>query len=227
MPTTLNPPDTVHALRCLEVWGGNRAIETGFTVPGIDAWISSRPCEGDTRGGDVHYISMCGAGRISRFVVADIAGHGAAVGELAGSLRKLMRKHIRTPDQTRFARALNDEFLRLAQHHRFATALLTTYFAPTDNLIVCNAGHPRPMWHHAASGTWTLLDLVRQLPADPPAEQGRSILSAVTQFRGGHPSEDDETIVVLHHNASNPPKQSLGEKMRVMARMLGLGPGGT
>ncbi len=89
----------------MEVWGGNGAIHNAISVPGIDAWISSDPYEGNAYGGDIHSVSMCGAGRISRFAIADVAGHGAAVGELAHRLRSLMRKYINTLDQTRFARA--------------------------------------------------------------------------------------------------------------------------
>jgi hypothetical protein len=44
----------------------------------------------------------------------------------------------------------------------------------------------------------------------------------VAAYRGARPPNDDETLLVLHHNAMNPPAQSLGEKLRVMARMLGL-----
>jgi len=124
----------------------------------LATWVSSTPYAGDADGGDIHYVSMCGAGRISRFAVADISGHGSAAGELAGRLRRLMRKHIRTPDQTAFAQAINDEFLRLEHGGHFATALLTTYSAPTDHLIICNAGHPRPMWYHNATQTWSLLN---------------------------------------------------------------------
>lgn len=283
----LNSEPSYHALQCLEVWGGNKAVHTSVTLPGIDAWVQSTPHGGNPDGGDVHYVSMCGAGRISRFAVADISGHGNAAGALGGRLRKLMRKHIRTPDQTVFARAINSEFSKMAQGGQFATALLTTYFAPTDHLIVCSLGHPWPLWYHAASSTWALLDqelgervtdvrnlplgiiaeteyvqfavslgehdfvvlytdsltdarkpngtmlgvngllaLVQHLPLSSPAEMGHNILAAVAQYRSGGPSDDDETILVLHHNAANPPKQSISEKLKVMARMLGLSLGG-
>ena len=54
------------------------------------------------------------------------AGYGAAVSDLADRLRSLMRKYIDTLDQTRFARALNRDFLHLARDGRFATAVLAT-----------------------------------------------------------------------------------------------------
>ena len=69
-----------------------------------------------------------------------------------------MRKYINTFDQSRFARALNREFGRLSGAERFATALILTYFAPTNHLILCNAGHCRPLWFQAATGRWQAVD---------------------------------------------------------------------
>lgn len=283
MPLATTSSDQTHAMQCLEIWGGNKAVEASLSIPGIDAWVSSTPYHGDTDGGDVRYVSMCGAGRISRFALADVSGHGTTVGELGQLLRKLMRKHIRTLDQTVFARTLNDGFAHLAEEGRFATAVLATYFAPTDHLIICNLGHPRPLWYRSDTATWTVVDhvvsqpvpaihnlplgiiegtqymqfaiglgerdivllftdalieacnpegrmlgengllaLIRQLPAGSPSEMGKSILASVATYRGTLPPNDDQTLLVLHHNATNPPPQSLGEKLRVMARMLGL-----
>jgi len=142
----------------MEIWGGNRAIENGVSAPGLDAWVYSRPYQGDQSGGDVHYVSTCASGRISRFAVADVSGHGAGVDAFAQGLRKLMRRHINTPDQSRFVRELNKEFSRLSTGGIFATALLATYFSPTDQLIMVNAGHPRPMVRRIATGTWEILD---------------------------------------------------------------------
>lgn len=274
-----------HMMQCMEVWGGNVAAENGISVHGIDAWLYSQPYQGESSGGDIHYVSMCGRGRIARFVLADVAGHGNAVNELAIHLRTLMRKHIGTPDQTRFARTLNRAFGRLSRDGTFATAALVTYFAPTDELIACLAGHPRPLWYHAATGTWSLLSheasngvissdglplgiihpteyrqfavtlgkgdvvvLYSDGVIESSGPQGRSIgeegLLALAKRIGGTDHEgfgpaliaavdaefgwqpgtrgDDLTVLVLHHNAANPPAMSLLHKARMMAKMLGL-----
>jgi hypothetical protein len=71
-----------HALQCMEVWGGNTAVESGISIPGIDAWVFSQPFHAQASGGDVHYVSMCGMGRIGRFMMADVSGHGTQVSEL-------------------------------------------------------------------------------------------------------------------------------------------------
>ena len=68
-----------------------------------------------------------------------------------------MRKHINLLDQRRFARQINRELAEREDRSglsRFATVALMTYFAPTDHLIVCNAGHPPPLWYSTRTGQW-------------------------------------------------------------------------
>lgn len=152
----------------MEVWGGNTRTRTAVSMPGNDVHVVSEPWKGHNRGGDTYFMSNCLAGIITRFMLADVAGHGDGSGDLAVSLRSLMRKHINTADQTELARALNREFGELSSAGRFATALLATYFAPTDHLIVCSAGHPAPLWYRAGTRSWSLLR------PDHPAARQRS-----------------------------------------------------
>ena len=140
-----------NALQCMEIIGGNRAVQRSIAAHGLEIWIDSRPLGTDSGGGDVHYVSTCGGGQVTRLVLADVAGHGETADKMAVFLRKLMRKYINTLNQTRFARALNQEFGSAAESGRFATAILLTYFSPTGHLIVCNAGHGRPLRYSAKS----------------------------------------------------------------------------
>ena len=43
-----------------------------------------------------------------------------------------------------------------------------SYFAPTDHLIVCNAGHPRPIWYDASEKSWRFLDHTVKETSDAP-----------------------------------------------------------
>jgi sigma-B regulation protein RsbU (phosphoserine phosphatase) len=151
-------PEGRHVMQCMEIWGGNEAFDNAVSMPGIDAWVYSHPHADDAAGGDVHYVSMCAGGKIARFALADVSGHGASVAELAVTLRSLMRRHINTVNQARFVQALNRTFMNLGATGRFATALLATYFAPREQLIVCNAGHPPGLWFRAADRRWRVLE---------------------------------------------------------------------
>lgn len=277
-----------YRLRAHEIWGGNEAGEERVTVFGFEGWVSAVPHEGD-KGGDLRFVSTCAGGQIVRFTLADIAGHGEAASDWAIRLRGLIRKHINTPNPAKFARALNWEFSRVAEAGGFATAIIVTYFAPTDHLVVCNAGHPRPLLRRAASGSWELFDEgsagllpvdraketgVSNLPLgivapttypmfatrlDPgdivvaytdalieaadaegralgerglleiassqgpgdPEVIGRAILGEVRARRGGEALDDDATLLVLRHTATDPPSGAFA-KIQALGRLVGL-----
>jgi len=145
-------------MTCMEVWGGNATADSGVVMAGLDAWVYCKPFGGAAGGGDVYYVSSCATGRIHRLLVADVSGHGAAVCDLAGELRGLMRRYVNHLDQTRFVRSMNEQFAALARGGCFATAVVTTFFGPTGRLSLCNAGHPPPLLYRARQKKWTLLD---------------------------------------------------------------------
>jgi hypothetical protein len=78
-------------MQCMEVWGGSQLTARGVEFGGLDAWVYSKPHGDAEHGGDVYYASSCGTGRITRLLLADVAGHGNAVAATAADLRNLMR----------------------------------------------------------------------------------------------------------------------------------------
>lgn len=158
-----------HTMRCMEVWGGNQAVDNGVVMAGLDAWLYSRPYRDQAAGGDIHYVSSCAAGMVTRVLVADVSGHGEAVAEAAKKLRSLMRRYVNYVDQTRFVQGLNVEFADLSEAGGFATAVVATYLAPTDDFTVSNAGHPRPLWYRAKTRQWSLMADTEAGAGDTPA----------------------------------------------------------
>jgi sigma-B regulation protein RsbU (phosphoserine phosphatase) len=144
-------------MQCMEVWGGSQLTAQGVGFSGLDAWIYSKPHGEAQRGGDVYYASSCATGRITRLLLADVAGHGQAVASTAAELRTLMRQFVNRQDQTEFVSLLNRRFGALYEDGTYATALVTTFFAPKRRLSVCNAGHPRPLLYNAQRKEWSLL----------------------------------------------------------------------
>jgi len=171
-----------------------------------------------------------------------------------------------------------------------ATALLATYFAPKNHLIVTNAGHPRPLWYRADRDTWELLDheiedqadrlsnlplgvieptdyhqfavplakgdlvivytdslteasrpdaaqedttvllgesglmdLARQVDVTRPETVGRSLLEAVAAYADRDQPDDDQTLLVIHHNASKPPHYGPIHTVKMIGKMMGIG----
>ena len=150
--------DVPEQIKCMEVWGGNEPADRGVSLAGLDAVVHSTPVGAGDSGGDVHYLSSCATGRITRILLADVSGHGEIVASTARTLRDLMRRFINFADQSRLVVGLNRAFSATETGGRFATAIVATYWAPTGQLMVSNAGHPRPMVYRARRRAWSVLD---------------------------------------------------------------------
>jgi phosphoserine phosphatase RsbU/P len=144
-------------MQCMEVWGGSQLTARGVVFGGLDAWVYSKPHGKAQRGGDVYYASSCAAGRISRLLLADVSGHGTSVAAIAADLRLLMRRFVNRWDQKEFVRLLNEQFSALSTKGTYASAIVSTFFAPTRRLVLCNAGHPRPILYRVSQKEWSLM----------------------------------------------------------------------
>ena len=143
-------------LVCNEVWGGNRAFSGPIELPGMRGILFSEPCEG-ARGGDVHYLSVCGSGQLSRMCLADVTGHGESVAAVSQTMHELLRRSVNRMDQRKMLRKLN---LRLSQldDGSFTTAAVLTYFAPMHRLSISYAGHEPAWYYEASSQRWSQLE---------------------------------------------------------------------
>lgn len=141
-------------LQCMEVRGGNESIDQVLEVPGFSLCVHSRPL-GGVVGGDVHFVSSCASGRVTRLLIADVSGHGEAASAVAIILRGLLRRYVNWIDQRRFVAEVNREFARLSRAGLFATSAAGTFFAPTGTTWISLAGHPAPLLFRSATGTWT------------------------------------------------------------------------
>jgi sigma-B regulation protein RsbU (phosphoserine phosphatase) len=158
-------------MSCMQVWGGSHPVSSSVEMRGLDAWVYSRPYAQAAGGGDIYYASACATGRINRLLLADVSGHGDAVAETATQLRGLMGRYVNFLDQSEFVRSMNHQFVSLSPEGCYATAIVTTFFAPTRRLTVCNAGHPRPLWYRHAQRQWIVL-------RDESEEQGEDLIAA-------------------------------------------------
>ena len=111
-------------MQCMEVWGGSQLTARGVEFGGLDVWVYSKPYGQAQSGGDVYYASSCATGRISRLLLADVAGHGNSVAATAADLRTLMRRFVNRLDQAEFVRLLNQQFVALSRAGDFATAIV-------------------------------------------------------------------------------------------------------
>lgn len=142
----------------MEIWGGNRAIEKSFEAPGLDIYVHSQPFQDCDAGGDIYYLTSCASGRISRFLLADVSGHGTAAAGMAGTLRDLMRQNVNRFSQKKFVEEMNREFGKLSHEGGFATSVVATFLEPMQSLDISVAGHPYPIYYHSDHDEWLHLE---------------------------------------------------------------------
>ena len=148
----------VARLACFELWGGNSKAAHPIELPGLQGWISCTPFGHATSGGDVHYVSVCSKGQVSRIALADVAGHGGYASSVAERLRRVLQQHTDNWDQSALMRELNEAFKRDAKGVQFATAVVLGFYFGTGELLFTNAGHLPLLWHHAKTGVWDWLE---------------------------------------------------------------------
>lgn len=149
--------ENLHTLQCMELWSGNSSVENIASSTGLEAWIFSQPYQGESSGGDVHYLSLCVGGIVTRILLADVSGHGIKVDTTSNILKKLLRRFMNAKKQDRLVEELNREFSVLEQSGRFATAVVATYLSHKKRLLLTNAGHPRPLLFRKSVGNWQYL----------------------------------------------------------------------
>lgn len=141
---------------CGEVAGGNAPVHTSVALPGLRGTLYSRPCQG-ARGGDVHYLSVCGSGLLSRVCVADVAGHGETVAKVGTVMHAQLRRSVDTPDERRVFRRLDRQLGALGTR-AMTTAALVTYYPPSRRLTISYAGHPPGWLYRRSEGCWVRLE---------------------------------------------------------------------
>ena len=199
-------------MKCMEVCGGSQLTARGIVIGGLDAWVYSKPHGQAQRGGDVYYASSCAAGRITRLLLADVSGHGTSVAAVAADLRTLMRRFVNRWDQAEFVRLLNEQFSALSKKGTFATAIVSTFFAPSRRLILCNAGHPRPILFRARQQEWSLLEH-EEAPRLPGPSNLPLGLFSITEYEHFDVELEPGDCLVMYTDALIESSDADGEKL--------------
>jgi serine phosphatase RsbU (regulator of sigma subunit) len=164
VPTaTTDPALDTRRTQCAEVWGGNQTVHTNVELPGLRGVLYSRSCSGGS-GGDVHALSVCGSGLLSRICIADVVGHGEAVARVGELAHAFVRRFSNWPDQRRMLRSLNQSLVR-EDLSALTTAAALTYYPPSRRLTVGYAGHPPGWYYRRRDETWSRLYVPTQHPA--------------------------------------------------------------
>ena len=146
------------SLRCMEVRGGHGAVANFFKRPGLDVWIWGES-QRDTKleGGDMHYISSCASGRITRMLMSDVGGTENLFADVADRMRDLLKRNINVIAQNSAVRQMSANLSTASNEGGFASTLLCTYFSPLRSFTICNAGHPPPLLYRSTTNQWHIL----------------------------------------------------------------------
>ena len=129
---------------CEEVHGGAEIADLEFSIRGVRVSIYARPASHDPRGGDVYFLSCCRPTGIVKAVLADIAGHGVAAGEVAGELNAVFVQEQHEMSPGAFLAAMNGLWAKRAPP--FVTAVALFMDARSGSVRWAVAGHPPPLF---------------------------------------------------------------------------------
>ena len=155
LPTEVSDT-SADGINCMDVWGGTGTTQNYLRRPGLDVWVwSQSQASPEHGGGDLHLLSSCASGRITRMLLADVCGFGTLFIDIAGQLRDLMKQNVNSIRQSGLVRELFVKLSSASERGCFASTLVSTYFAPTRSFTICNAGHPPPLVFQSKTGVWS------------------------------------------------------------------------
>ncbi len=209
--TSQNERNSRENMNCMEVCGGHGEGVSYYRRPGLDVWVLSRVKQNVTSGGgDLHLLSSCASGRITRMLLADICGFGPLFHGVATRLRKVMKRNVNTIKQARSEREMSEQLAEAAQYGGFASTLMTTYFAPTRSFSVCNAGHPPPLLYRSRVCEWSQM---KPSEKSTTTTDGYSELLAAGEFQHMKTSLELGDMVLACSNSLTETRSSSGQTM--------------
>lgn len=150
-------PESVHRIRCAEIWGGIQNASLDAETSGIRASLYSSSCAGG-RGGDVYYFSVCGSNVLTRVALADVTGHGERVSRVSQWLYDSLAARMNSRRGQRVLADLNAEAEEYGEQ-AISTAVVIGYYRWTGRLYFAYAGHPPALVFRRRAGRWLPLEL--------------------------------------------------------------------
>ncbi|QDT09752.1 SpoIIE family protein phosphatase [Planctomycetes bacterium K23_9] len=190
--------------KCHEVVGGRRTYQASYDMPGLSTQIYSRHCDKCLDGGgELHFLSSCASGRITRIMLADIVGSSEVFKQLSCEMRHGLIRSINSIWQNRVVANVAEQFQKFAARGGFGTASVATYFAPTRSFVMCNIGNPPPLVFRSAERRWEALLGECDSPSDPDGTPEKGQLDGVfekEEYRHIKTKLEIGDVVVIYGN---------------------------
>ena len=143
----------MHQLNCSEVWGGIKNEDLDACSRTVTASLYSSASDGG-KGGDIYYVSVCGADKVTRIAVADVVGHGEVASRVSQWLYAALQRHMNDAEGHGVLSELND----LTSERDFeavTTAAIVAICKADDHAYFSYAGHPPAMLRRRDEARWT------------------------------------------------------------------------
>ena len=145
-------------LSCTEVWGGTGESNVSIQLAGIRGECYSLPFDSGTRGGDIHFLSVCGVSMLSKVVLADVSGHGEETADVSGIIHAALAENINAHDNSIMLEQVNRAFLdRRTDDFKFTTMVSLIFDNRDRTLVYAYAGHPAILRGAAATGRFSTI----------------------------------------------------------------------
>ncbi len=150
----------MHRIACGEIWGGTLGQDLEVETAGIRASLFSSAADG-ARGGDVYYLSVCDNDLLTRILVADVTGHGAAVSRTSAWIYDSLRVAMSDPDGSRVLRRVNE--LAADQGAKaITTAAVAAFYRTESRLSFAYAGHHPVLARRPGESAWRALTVAER-----------------------------------------------------------------
>jgi len=142
----------MYEIQCAELWGGIRGEDIEARTSAVDVSLFSSAAHGD-RGGDIYYVSLCDDDAITRVAIADVRGHGSAVGEISCWLYEALQARMNEPNDAALLTDLND-VVAARGLEAMTTAVILSFDRKESRLHFAYAGHYPIYARSQDSGRW-------------------------------------------------------------------------
>ncbi|MBL6723970.1 MAG: SpoIIE family protein phosphatase [Rubripirellula sp.] len=167
---------------CMEITGGRKSEDVQYEMPGLRMRVFSKQSQqGLEGGGEIHFVSSCASGRITRMLIADICGSESIFKQFSCQIRDGLMKSINSIWQNRVVDEMEQQLREFAAQGGFATASIATFFAPTRSFVMCNIGNPPPIVYRKQKRNWEVIHGTQQTGESDNGDELSSIEGVFTK----------------------------------------------
>jgi len=176
-------------------------------LAGVRGAVWCRPYHEAQRGGDIHYLSVCGQAILSKVVLADVSGHGLESAEVSRIIHAALVESIGAHDNSTMLYQVNEAFLsRRTGPFKFTTMASMIFDSRDRSLVYAYAGHPSILRGDATTGRFSAVR-----PAEGPRANLPLGLLHGTSFRQNHAQLAAGDVLVTYSDAITESRGADGE----------------